>query len=156
MKSLGKVPSVTLPKFCQVFAMPWLKYIASPIVWSSLAKFGQSGQSWPHGTSDWLVSLWRHGLVVGHCLRRDSDWCVESGKRNGVTEWGWDWSFYWICTGISRCCGTHLIPDTRIKVEVGMRFCKLPNCLVGAAGWIHFVRIKNRSDWRQLHKVGLC
>ena len=25
-----------------------------------------------HGTSYWLASLWRHGTVAGHCVRRDS------------------------------------------------------------------------------------
>ena len=33
------------------------------------------------------------------------DWCAESGKRTGFPDCGWEWSFYWICAGISRSCG---------------------------------------------------
>ena len=56
---------------------------------------------------------------------------------------------------ISRHCGTHLIPVTRINIKVGMGFCKLPKFLVGTARWTHSVHIKNCSDQRQLQKVGL-
>ena len=32
----------------------------------------RSDWNWPHCASDWLVSSWRHGTVVGHWFRSDS------------------------------------------------------------------------------------
>ena len=38
----------------------------------------RSGQSWPHGASDWLVCLWCH-WIAGRCFRRD----MCGGKMEG-------------------------------------------------------------------------
>ena len=87
-------------------------------------------------------------------VQKRLDWRTESGKRNGITDGGWDWSFFSISAWISGYCRTRLISVTRIKMKVGMCFCKLPKHLVSTAGWTCLVRIKNQSDGRQLLEVG--
>ena len=69
VKSLGEVPSATLPSLWKFF-LSWstsqvLLYKITCWCWGS-------GQSWPYGASDWLSSILCHGPAVGHCLRRDS------------------------------------------------------------------------------------
>ena len=69
MKSLGGVPSVTLPSLRQVLS--WPKYIASLVVRSSLSTLAK----WPKLTTRCIrlaSYLMRHSPVVGHCFRRDS------------------------------------------------------------------------------------
>ena len=69
------------------------------------------------------------------------DWRTKSGKGKGITDWAWDWSFYWMCVGITGYSGTHLIPVTRVEIKEEMRFCNSSKRLVGAAGWTGFLRI---------------
>lgn len=80
---------------------------------------------------------------------------MDSGKRDAITNWGWDWSFCWGSAWISRHCEIHPIPVTNIKIKVGMHLCKCLKRLVSVVGWTSFVHIKNWSDWRLLCKVGL-
>ena len=121
-RSPGEVLSASSPRLPKVFAES-LRGRPTPEVLCEVTR--RSGQSWSHGASDWLVSLWRHGPVVGHCFRRDSTDARKVAKKqqqktkNGITDWGWDWSFYWISAGISDYCGSHLIPAARIKIKAG-------------------------------------
>ena len=66
---------------------------------------------------------------------------AESRKRNGITDWRWDWTFHWIFAGISGRCEIHLIPVTKIKIKVGMPFCKSPKRLIGGSERNRFVLI---------------
>ena len=45
--------------------------------------------------------------------------------------WGWDWSFYWICAGLSEYCRIHLIPVTRIEIKEGHALLLILKRLVG-------------------------
>ena len=48
-------------------------------------------------------------------------WHAKNGKRNGISGCGWDWSFYWICAGISRYCHCGIQPIHRARTEIKER-----------------------------------
>ena len=50
-------------------------------------------------------------------------------------------------------CGIHLVPVTRIRIKVGMLFCKSLKRLVGTAGWTHCRTEVTEENFRE---EGLC
>ena len=60
LKSVLDIARSRLTKYLR-----WLHQNFAKPSWS-----GWSGRSWLHVASDWMVSLWCHGSVIGCCFRR--------------------------------------------------------------------------------------
>ena len=77
---------------------------------------------WPKMTTEriWLASQFMMARPSHRPLfKKRHAWCAESGERKDFTDRGWDWSFYWICAGVSKYCGTHLIQVTKTEIKEG-------------------------------------
>ena len=105
----------------------------------------------------WLIQLAGQSITLRpsqSLFQKRLDWHAENENRDGsLTEDKIEVSAESLQG--SADTETHLIPVTRIKIEVGMNFRKSLKHLVSVAGWTYFVHDKNGSDWRQLCKVSL-
>ena len=105
----------------------------------------------------WLIQLAGQSMTLRpsqSLFQKRLDWHAENENRDGsLTEDKIEVSAESLQG--SADTETHLIPVTRIKIEVGMNFRKSLKHLVSVAGWTYFVHDKNGSDWRQLCKVSL-
>ena len=128
----------------QIFC--WPKHTAILVVRSNLAKWASA--------SEWLVSFWRRGPVVGHRYWKDST-DVQKVEKKWHQWLEMRWKFPLNLCGDQRILWDPSDSSHKNKNKLGMPFCKSLKCWVGMAWWTRFVYIKNRSERRPNRKVGL-